>query len=294
MSSEVLQNQSHLPEELIFYIFEIILDIPQSSSSVDLLLVSKRVYHWALPQFYRDLKFLPDDDGRPHGGVQRTRLIENAHPTSLTLVRDLQCGAARDSHSFSPFPSLKQLALWGPHLWNVEQTYSLLDLSLEELLIWTRHDISVLRNTLQCCQRISEKALHKSLRKMSSPVCLEEEIFKAFPYLTHILFGSIVIFFDEKSTKNISMLLLRESIKCYIIFSRLVGGVFARLSGSKLADGAKNCRVVQVKARPNHLNDYNKDPNLDFWGEQAEMWRRAEKAVAENTNSHVRNIFGNW
>ncbi|KAH8810417.1 hypothetical protein DL96DRAFT_1821486 [Flagelloscypha sp. PMI_526] len=306
MSSEI--HQRHLPEELLFHIFELFLDSPQSSTSIHLLLVSKRVYYWlvlsipsftlshftldfsrALPHFYRDLKFLPEDARRPHGGVQRSRLIENAQPTSLLLVRNLQCGTVHGPHSFSPFPNLKRLALWGRHLFNVRQTYSLLDLSLEELVIWNFSDIGVLKGTIRCCQWISGRALHKSLRKISGRVCAEQEILDAFPYLTHVLVGSALETLDDKKTTITSTLLLRESIRCYILFSWKITHTNPRVhpNGIKRAEELRDRRIVHVRVRPTHLYLRGVDSDLDFWGEQAEMWKRAEKAVAENTSPKI-------
>ncbi|KAH8810387.1 hypothetical protein DL96DRAFT_539353 [Flagelloscypha sp. PMI_526] len=296
MSSDISRNQRHLPEELIFYVFEILLDSPQRSTSVHLLLISKRVYDWALPKFYRSLKISPEDARPWPGGAQRERLIKHATRQSLHLVQNLQCGTARHCHYFSSFRNLKRLALWGRHLFNARQAISLLHLSLEELFIWDRSDLGVFRGTIRYYKGISKWALYESLRKIGSRIFMGEEVIEAFPYLTHILVGGTLEKPDERATNLISLLLVRKSMKCCIFYSWKIGETNspAHSNGHELAIGLRDSRLVHVQVQQNHLRIRDADPNVDFWEEQAEMWRKAEKAVDENINSKVRYMFCGW
>ncbi|KAH8810416.1 hypothetical protein DL96DRAFT_1760072 [Flagelloscypha sp. PMI_526] len=312
MSSELPQNGRHLPEELFFYILEIFLDSPLASSSVHLLLVSKRMYHWALPKLYRNLKFSPDDDRHPGGGVQRARFIEHASPQSLPLVQNLtelylnrkfspeddirphggiqrarfmahaprktlllvqhlQCGTTHNPDTFYPFQNLKRLALWGQNLLHGTPANSVLDLSLEELFIWDRGDLRIFERTVEDYRWFGKQTLYRRLRKISSRIwaTLEEP--------------------DERGRYLISDLLSRKSRICCIFHSWKDGQTKSQAdsNGRELMMGLRDCRVVRMQIKLNHLSIRDADPNVDFWEEQNEMWRQADKAVTEKMDFKI-------
>ncbi|KAH8800111.1 hypothetical protein DL96DRAFT_1824094 [Flagelloscypha sp. PMI_526] len=192
---------------------------------------------------------------------------------------------------FNTQDSVRRLALWGRHLFNVWPRDTLLKLPLEELFLWDPSDVDALSVAIQESRSISRKPLHNTLRKIGSRIFWGEEVIKAFPQLTHIL---VLKRPDERVTNIISLLLLKESMKCCIFYSWKGGQTKSSVlpNGRELAEGLRDRRLVHMRLKLNHLDFRNADSNLDFWGEHAEMWRKAEIAVAENINSKTVTVVG--
>ncbi|KAH8810474.1 hypothetical protein DL96DRAFT_1821530 [Flagelloscypha sp. PMI_526] len=289
MSSEFPRSRKVLPEELIFYIFTLLLEDPCPISSVHLLLVSRRIYNWALPKFYHSLNLASMDDTCPKDGIQRASLIEQAPSTSLLLIKNLQCGALHEGYSFSPFKNLKRLSLWGRSLFRVPLTYTLMNLCLEELFVANRYDLSMLAGAIECWQIPSAMPLRKSLRKLGSRCCLGQKVIDAFPYITHVVMECNVETLKEEAQELVFSLLAREQIRCCVLYS----GVYApRLSKKDVHPNEvplrlQDHRLVCVRSRMRHLQNLPAGSGFEFWGEQARMWKEAEKAVCENPKVKV-------
>ncbi|KAH8834761.1 hypothetical protein DL96DRAFT_1571623, partial [Flagelloscypha sp. PMI_526] len=268
-----------LPEELLFRIFTLSIEDGYPQTISPLLFLSKSIYYWVLPQLYHTLDLRGED--APKGGVHRKRLIKLSNPTHLSsLVRRVKCGSGVWSFSFAPFTSLTHLALCkrlGLKIWDAE---TIVQLSLEELIIENWADRICFRRAVK-----SDSPLCASLRRygLSDPRwSIEASTWGHFLNLTHFLIlynGTNVV-----DPSYLQVLLSKGGFKCilYVLpwtdrdhpaFKLVEEGV----------DIIRDRRIAVLRDGPPHL-DWNSEIKPPFWPMHENMWRQAEEMIEQNPN----------
>ncbi|KAH8810467.1 hypothetical protein DL96DRAFT_1821526 [Flagelloscypha sp. PMI_526] len=265
-----------LPKEILLHILQEYISLPSSVYILRALVLAKWIYQWILPKLYHSLSIVSRGSFRPERVGYDSLLC--ASPSSLALVRRLQCSFVNDNVAFWSFPNLTHLALWDSwsELWLNFQARAIAMLRLEELFVWQPGNLDTLSSVITDITPIS-----RTLRRL----CFYDQSIR-FPNvtwtkrcrnLTHIL----VFCSSFQSLEGFLQTSLRisEPLQCFLVAptwnftptpADIPGAVF---SGDK--------RVALVLEKLKHFEEQG----YPFWSRQRAMWKEVEERIAKNPHS---------
>ncbi|KAH8798496.1 hypothetical protein DL96DRAFT_1824716 [Flagelloscypha sp. PMI_526] len=285
MSSTGIHFSISLPEELLFRIFALSIRGGYPQTMVGLLRLSKSIYYWVLPQLYHTLYLCGEGGEDPlNGSISRKRLIRKANPKNVSsFVRRLRCDSYIWSFSFEPFTSLTHLALWEIQDLSVKDAKTIVQLSLEELIIRHWSDRRAFGEAIR-----SNSPLCVSLRRYGSldpHWSIEVSSWSYFPNLTHFLILHSET--AELPLPYIHGLLDRGGLKCMLLVLPWALRDDDAFNMTKEAlEAAQDRRIVVFQSCPRHLALYpDEEAEPPFWPRHEKMWRLAEEMIEANTDS---------
>ncbi|KAH8832068.1 hypothetical protein DL96DRAFT_1589851 [Flagelloscypha sp. PMI_526] len=290
--TSMFSNSSHfgdLPKELVFYILEIVLDSTFPYKFVPVLLVSRAVHDWALPQVYSDVSLtLSLQNDIKNGTISSLRfMVYLTPPSSIALVKRLQQAMDYYPFSFAPFKNLTHLTLRGDCRFRRDLAVAFLTLRLEELLICFVGAMESLDYVLIREPRIEKSALQQTLRRyggfMSRDASQRREFASLFPNITHLLvLRDMVADFDRYP---VCQFLARPTFQC-CIFTSYFGEKWYPKDVQDVSR-FQDRRLVFARKLPVHLRPVEADAHKYFWFDQRRMWTEAEALIRQNKEPQV-------
>ncbi|KAH8810532.1 hypothetical protein DL96DRAFT_1627459 [Flagelloscypha sp. PMI_526] len=273
-----------LPPELIFSILEYALDENPIQSNLPFLLISKSLYSQIIPIIYHSLQF--ETRNIVHYDGNREKLIADANPASLLLVRKLKVGngvCTEVDGAFTPFSNLTHLLLWGTHHLRSPDLQDIRNLHLEELIVWTPTERSELLGLLS-----AGDTLATTLQRFGSYGAWPREDIEGLiscRSLTHIIFYSGFHSPTRFPINPLRYIMETRSFVCCLLVPGFVETEVTQkhvFSVSFKAFGPlHDPRVVIAKTVQNLFVQTNSTPW--FWDSQTTLWKAAEAVIAKNS-----------
>ncbi|KAH8810517.1 hypothetical protein DL96DRAFT_542715 [Flagelloscypha sp. PMI_526] len=267
-----------LPAELILSVLgHALSDIP-SQSDLNLLVLSKDIYKWLLPIFYRSLVF-----GNLHRSANDSgKLLTSANPSSLHLVHMLRVGRwhhiPMDTVVLS-LSNLTHLALWSGG--SSPGANGIQNLPIRHLFIWNSFDRKVILKGLS-----THSILARTLKCFATSDFWEKDDFRGLQVcqnLTHMLtFGHNCSLDIELPSLRIFM--AKDSLTCLLVAPAF--GSVTRVNLAKTAaifEPLGDPRIVVAKTMNDRLRDTGATP--DFWSDLSTVWKVAETAIESHVSS---------
>ncbi|KAH8810547.1 hypothetical protein DL96DRAFT_1627514 [Flagelloscypha sp. PMI_526] len=268
-----------LPDEILFYIFDLAVSMSTLSVRASWLRISKAVHQLIIPLVYHTVD-LDTERGNCVSWsnptqTDRTNFL-NTNPDSFLLVRRLKTYSFSRPPDFSIFPNVTHLALWGSHkLSAASNGVAVLRLPLEELVIYDTEDNDFLQQHLS-----PEVAAFWTLRKLvtfSFRGDHPQERWFSCPNLSNILdLWNIPSDLWKSSLSGVST---RPQLKCYILAPQ----------SPKLFNWASTIKSIvpsdrRVVLLPHRLVHINFGDSAQTWDGQAILWRMVEDRIQANPN----------
>ncbi|KAH8810406.1 hypothetical protein DL96DRAFT_1821477 [Flagelloscypha sp. PMI_526] len=277
-----LSSENPLPLDVIFIIFDFTLLSSQDYKTIlQLLLLSRAVYQWMIPRLYHTLGFRKYDVTSPGPyTIDRNVFFTCAPTSSLLFTRRIFSPDLDSPLSFSLFPQLTHLSLWGCNCLNLEphgtkQAQAIMSLPLEELLVIDSRDNLVLLRILT-----EDVTIWRTLQRFS---CFShagcnrpDEGWLQCPNLAQVLVLCVKVeWFIDTQIKGV---VLPSSTKLQSYLVSPIWGSSMLPPGDTLELPVKDSRITILRKSPRH---YVERPG-SFWDNHSDMWTAAQHMIRKN------------
>jgi hypothetical protein len=213
--------------------------------------------------------------------------LASANPASLLHVRKLKAGNRYDSdakETFAVFSNLTHLLLWGAHGFDSPSAQAVLNLPLEEFIVWTPTERSELLTLLS-----TECTVARTLRRFGSYGVWTEDDFRGLNCcrnLSNILFYCGSLSPTVFPIFHVGKILEKENFSCCLVVPGLTSmKEELLLKIMQIFYPLHDRRVVVAKAVKATFGRNCSSPQ--FWDAQTVLWNAAEVAVALHSQIDV-------
>ncbi|KAH8810458.1 hypothetical protein DL96DRAFT_1716704 [Flagelloscypha sp. PMI_526] len=281
-------SKEPLPLEIVLEILERCVECsPNRGVMFRLLLLCRPVYDWVIPQLYHslDLEMETVQPLSTSHSIDRSVLLASALPSSFIFTRRLISRNTVKPFSFSIFPQLTHLSLWGHNRLGEgtsgqTQAHAIVMLPLEELFVWETDDNDAI------LQQLSEDVIiWSTLRRFGCQTRLRrpdrpDERWLKCPNLVEVL----VLFMDDGWFRNSASqdvaFPVSSKFRALVIAPCVRNAPLFLDSHKTLGRRVKDRRIVLLCEPPQHLFVHPQS----FWENHSAMRKILRGKVEQNNN----------